>query len=268
MKKFLIILTAILMLVGIAACTPTTGGDKTEPTKAPATDTEAPSNTEAPDADVKSEGVMTYAEYVAAALDSAVVVETYVQDHQSWWDNKITVYTQDKDGAYFLYELPCSEEDAAKLVPGTKIKVSGTKSEWSGEVEIIDATFEFEDGSYIAEPVDVTSLLGTDGLIEKMNQKVAFKGLTVVASKVENDENDYAFLYKWNNSGSQGDDLYFNVSDGTNTYTFTVESYLRGADTEVYKAVEALKIGDTIDLEGFLYWYNGANPHITAVTVK
>jgi hypothetical protein len=41
-----------------------------------------------------------------------------VQATQSWWDNKITVYAQDQDGAYFLYEMACSEEDAAKLVPG------------------------------------------------------------------------------------------------------------------------------------------------------
>ena len=38
--------------------------------------------------------------------------------------------------------------------------------------------------------------------------------------------------------------------------------------TEVYDAVEALKVGDVIDLEGFLYWYNGAQPHITSVVVK
>jgi hypothetical protein len=30
--------------------------------------------------------------------------------------------------------------------------------------------------------------------------------------------------------------------------------------------VEALQVGDVIDAEGFLYWYNGANPHITKVT--
>ena len=29
-----------------------------------------------------------------------------------------------------------------------------------------------------------------------------------------------------------------------------------------------LKIGDKIDMEGFLYWYEGANPHITSVVVK
>ncbi|MBO4261413.1 MAG: hypothetical protein J5921_02215, partial [Clostridia bacterium] len=216
----------------------------------------------------KSEGVMTYAEYAAAANDTQVVVEVYVQDHQSWWNNKITVYAEDADGAYFFYEMACSEEDAAKLVPGTKIKVTGYKSEWSGEVEIIDASFEIEEGKYISVPTDVTALLGTENLINKMNRKVAFKNLTVAASKVSGDETEYAFLYKWDNSGEQGDDLYFNVTDGKETYTFTVESYLRGKDTDVYKAVEALKVGDTVDLEGFLYWYNGANPHITAVTVK
>jgi len=31
-----------------------------------------------------AEGVMTHADYVAAAIDSEVVVETYVQNKQSW----------------------------------------------------------------------------------------------------------------------------------------------------------------------------------------
>lgn len=57
------------------------------------------------DEDKKSEGVMTYEEYVAAELESQVVVETYVQAKQSWWEDKATVYTQDKDGAYFVYFL-------------------------------------------------------------------------------------------------------------------------------------------------------------------
>ena len=75
--------------------------------------------------EAKSEGVMTYAEYDAAALESEVVIETYVQAKQSWWEDKATVYTQDKDGAYFVYNMVCSEEDYEKLVPGTKIKVTG-----------------------------------------------------------------------------------------------------------------------------------------------
>ncbi|MDE7283463.1 MAG: hypothetical protein K2N85_07775 [Lachnospiraceae bacterium] len=216
------------------------------------------------DSDKKSEGVMTYAEYAAADLESQVVVETYVQAKQAWWEDKATVYTQDKDGAYFLYEMACSEEDYAKLTPGTKIKVTGYKGEWSGEVEIKDATFEIENGSYIAEAMDVTSLLGTDDLINHQNKFVSFKGMTVEATK-DADGNDVAFLYNWDGSGQDGNDLYFNVSVNGETYTFTVESYLCDNTTDVYSAVKALNIGDKIDMEGFLYWYNGVNPHITSV---
>ncbi len=219
--------------------------------------------------DEKSEGVMTYAEYAAAPVDSQVVVETYVQAKQSWWKDsesgteQATFYTQDKDGAYFIYDMPCSQEEYDKLVPGTKIKVTGYKAEWSGEYEIIDATYEIEDGNYIAEAKDVTGMLGKDELIDYQNQFVSFKGMTV-----EDAGNGQAFLYKWDNSGSDGDDLYFNVSLDGNTYTFTVESYLCDNTTEVYSAVKNLQIGDVVDMEGFLYWYEGVNPHITSLTVK
>lgn len=210
-----------------------------------------------------SDGAMSYADYVAAELNTEVVIETYVQAKQSWWEDKATVYAQDKDGAYYLYNMACSEEDYAKLTPGTKIRVTGYKSEWSGEVEIIDATFEIVKGNYVAAPTDVTSLLGTDDLINHQNKFVSFKGMTV-----EDAGNGTAFMYNWDGSGEEGSDLYFNVSLNGNTYTFTVESYLCGADTDVYKAVKALEIGQTVDMEGFLYWYNGVNPHITSVTVK
>uniref|UniRef100_UPI0040561A47 hypothetical protein n=1 Tax=Acetatifactor sp. TaxID=1872090 RepID=UPI0040561A47 len=220
-------------------------------------------NAASDDADVKSEGVMTHAEYVAAELDTQVVIETYVQAKQSWWQDQATVYTQDKDGAYFLYNMACSQEDYEKLTVGTKIKVTGYKAEWSGEVEIIDATFEIMDGNYVAEPVDATAWLGTDELINHQNEKVAFKGMTVEASK-DADGNDVAYLYGWDGSGQDGDDLYFNVSYNGQTYNFTVESYLCDNTTDVYSAVKNLKIGDKIDMEGFLYWYEGVNPHITS----
>ena len=210
---------------------------------------------------------MTYQEYASAKLGDKVTVETYIQGANSWWDGKITLYTQDEDGAYFIYDMPCSEADAAKLVPGTKLKITGTKSEWEGEVEITEASFEIEDGSYIATPKDVTELLGKDELIDSMNQLVSFKGLTIEAS-TDKDGNQAPYLYKWDGSGKDGDDVYFNVSKDGKTYTFLVRSYLTGPDTEVYKAAKALKVGDTIDCDGFLYWYGGANPHITSITVK
>ncbi len=252
MKKLVSIMLVVLALVAVLASCETTPATTTPATTAPATTTVE---------DPKSEGVMTYDEYVKAELKTEVVIEAYVQAHQSWWDNKITVYAQDRDGAYFLYEMPCSEADAAKLVPGTKIKVKGIKAEWSGEVEITwdaettveDKVFEIIEGSYIAPAFDATSLLGTDDLIKHQNEFVTFKGLTV--EKVE---------YR---DGQPGDDIYLTFKHGENSYNFCVEVYLTGTDSDVYKAVADLKEGDKVDVEGFLYWYNGANPHVTSITV-
>lgn len=213
--------------------------------------------------------IYTHDMYVAAEIDEYVVVDTYVQGKQSWWEDngvgQASFYAQDKeDGGYFFYNMPCTKEEYDAIVPGTKLRVSGYKSEWSGEVEIVDSKFAMIEDSdtYIAEAEDVTALLGTDELIDHQNEFVAFKGMTVEAA---NDEGA-AFMYKWDNSGSEGDDLYFNVSKDGNTYTFTVESYLCDKDSQVYQDVKALNVGDVIDLEGFLYWYEGANPHITSVT--
>lgn len=218
-------------------------------------------------ASCKDSGIMSHEDYMAAEVDSEVVIETYVQAKQAWWDDKATVYTQDEDGAYFIYEMKCSEADYAKLEKGTKIKVTGYKSEWAGEIEITDASFEIVKGNYVASAFDATSLLGTDELIDHQNEFVAFNGLTVEAS-TDADGNETAFLYSWDGSGTDGDDLYFKASVNGATYTFTVESYLCDNTTEVYAAVKSLEVGDTIDMEGFLYWYEGVNPHITSVTVK
>ena len=219
MKKFAAMLLVLAMVLSFAGCAATMNHDK----------------------------------YMAAAMDSKVTVKTYVQATQSWWDNKITAYCQSKDGAYFAYEMACAEEDAAKLVPGTKIKITGTKGEWSGEIEIMDGTFEFVKGdSYIAEAFDATSLLGTDKLIDHQNEKVLFKGLTVEKVEYQN--------------GAPGKDIYVTVGLNGKSYDFCVESYLTAPDSDVYKAVGELKAGDVVDIEGFLYWYEGANPHITKVT--
>ena len=209
--------------------------------------------------------VMTHEEYVRAALSEEVTVETYVQAKQSWWDGKATFYTQAEDGAYFIYEMPCTEEEFDSLTVGTKIRVSGTKQEWNGEIEIGNATFEVLEGRFVAEPEDVTELLGTDGLEAHQNELVFFRDMKV-EPKIAPDGSTAAFLYKWDGSGGYGDDLYFDVSHNGQTYTFTIRAYLCGKDTEVYKAVEALSVGDVIDLTGFLYWYNGVNPHITALS--
>jgi len=123
MKKIIALVLVFVLAMSLAAC-----GAKT-------------------DIHAKSEGVLTHDEYVAAAMESEVTIEAFVQAKQSWWDNKGTFYLQDKDGAYFLYEMPCTEEEYNKLTEGTKIKVTGYKTQWDGQVEIVDTSFEIMEGN-------------------------------------------------------------------------------------------------------------------------
>ena len=246
MKKYIALMLALCMVVSFAAC----GKKAEEPAPAPVA-TEAPAATEAPVVEEAPAEVMTYEEYVAAELDSQVIVDCYVQATQSWWEDKITVYAADEDGAYFIYELACAEEDAAFLADGAGIRVTGYKAEWAGEVEIVDATWEPLSQTYVAEPIDATALLGTEELINYQNQLASFKGLTVENIAYKNDE--------------PGDDIYLTLSlDGQN-YEFCVERYLTDPESAVYTTVGELQVGDVVDVEGFLYWYEGVNPHITAI---
>ena len=209
---------------------------------------------------------MTYADFESAPVDSEVVIESYVQAKQAWENGTATIYTQDMDGAYFIYSMPITREGYDALLPGSKIRVTGYKSEQSGELEIVNASYGIVEGEpFIAEAVDVTDLLGTDELIQYQNKRVSFKGMTVEPKTIPGVDGEFAFLYNWDGSGQPGSDLYFDVSVNDQTYTFTVESSLCGEDSDVYKTVTALHIGDVINLEGFLYWSDGAAPHIINV---
>ena len=238
MKKIVSLLLVLVMLFALAAC------NKPDPDPKPEVDIHK-----------KGEGVMTYAEYAAAAIDAEVVIEAFVQATQSWWDNKITVYLADKDGAYFAYEMACSEADAAKLTAGTKIKVSGYKAEWAGEVEIVDATFEILDGKYIAPAKDLTAdFANVEKLLTYQNQLVQFRGIVIEGISYKN--------------GTPGDDIYLDFSLNGVLHSFCIERYLTGPETDVYKLVADLKAGDVVDVMGYLYWYYAPNTHVISITVK
>ena len=274
MKKYFALLLALSMGFALCACGQAAAPAATEapvieePAATEAPVVEEPAATEAPVVEEPAAveaAVMSYADYAAAAVDTEVVIECYVQAKQSWWDNKVSVYAADEDGAYFLYDMACSEEDNEKLVPGQKIRVHGFKGEWAGEVEVVDASFEFVDGeSYIAEALDIASLLGTDELAAHMNRFIS------VSDAVVTDKGDgAAFFYNWDNSGEDGNsDLYFDLEINGAVYTFVVRRYLTAPGSEVYEAVKNLKVGDTVDVEGFLYWYEGPQPHISSIVVK
>ena len=155
MKKSLLVTLALSLVLVAAGCSKTTENtteevateveDATEAVEEDAAEAEDTAEADTAEADTAeaeaeaetenaatAEGVMSYADYVAAAVDTEVCVETYVQAKQAWWEDngvgQATFYTQNQDGAFFVYNLPCSQEDYDKLVPGTKIKVTGFKS--------------------------------------------------------------------------------------------------------------------------------------------
>jgi len=233
MKKLLTVLLGVLMVLSLAGC-----GQKQE------TPVE-----EAPQAPTAAN---TYADFLASDGSEELELLMSVQAHESWWDGKVTVYAQDDEGGYLCYEMACDEATAEKLVPGTLIKVKGYKGEWSGEIELTDATCEImEEAGKVYDAEDLTALIGNnDELAKSMNKKAAFKNLTVV---------DY--------SKEEGSDGYLNVTDANGTaITFVVRRYLTDDASEVAKAVTALQAGDVIDLVTFLYWYEAPQARIIEVT--
>ena len=231
MKKLLTILIALFMLMSISSC-----DKKDEPT-------------------YKATAKNNYNDFINAQINDELELIMSVQAHQSWWDNTVTIYGQDNDGGYFVYCASADEETAKKLVPGTLIKVTGTKSEWSGELELVDATFEIlDEQGKVYDYVDYTDIMKDDDeLIKHMNEKVTLKNLDVIELNKKDSETD--------------PDLYITVTANGKFYDLCVENYLTGPETEVYKTAETLGPGDVIDIEGFLYWYNFPNPHVMSITI-
>ncbi len=253
MKKLLTIMLSVLMVCGLVACS--SSKEEAEPTT-----TTTPEATETTASDFPT-AKDTYETFMAADIDSEVEVLMYVQAHQGWWEDNgqgvMTLYGMDNYGGYFVYNAKMDEATADSIEEGTLVKVTGTKTEWSGEVEIVDATVEvYGDQEKAVMPAnDVSDLMGdSEKLAAYMNQKVVINALEVVSVETKDSEYD--------------PDLYITCMQGDVEVNLCVENYLTGPDTEVYMTAQALQEGDVIDVEGFLYWYEGANPHVTSITVE
>lgn len=255
MKKLFTVLLSVLMVMGLVACSSKSDDATATATPEASATTETSEPTELPTAKD------TYETFMAADVDKEVEVLMYVQAHQGWWEDNgqgvMTLYGMDDNGGYFVYNAKMDEATADTIGEGTLVKVTGVKAEWSGEVEILDATVEvYADQEPVVYPAqDVSDLMGdSDKLSAYMNQKVAINGLDVV--KVETKDSEY------------DPDLYITCMQGDVEVNLCVENYLTGPDSEIYKTAGALVEGDVIDVEGFLYWYEGANPHVTSITVE
>lgn len=71
--------------------------------------------------------VLSHEEYMAAELDTEVTIQAYVQAKQSYYAEQgtATVYLQDQDGAYFAYDMACTQEEYDAVTEGTCIQVTG-----------------------------------------------------------------------------------------------------------------------------------------------
>ena len=214
---------------------------------------------------VSSEPVNSFSEFLSADDSQPVTIESYLQEKQAWSDGKANIHLQDEVGAYFVFNLPCSEEEYLTLKQGQKLRIRGYKTDFSGQIQITDAVYSVLDGMYVAEPEDISDLTNTDELYFRQNRRVSFHAMTVEPMF----DGVSAFYYGWDNSGSmaKGSDLYFTASNGGESYTFLVKAQLCGIDSDAYRTVQNLHVEDIVDLEGILCWYNGPQPLLTSISV-
>ena len=90
MKKLIAMLLVLSMVIAFAGCAKTEEAPETTaaPVETAAPEDTAPASAEEGildgGADIAVPTIMTHEEYMAAELDAAVTIETYVQGHQSW----------------------------------------------------------------------------------------------------------------------------------------------------------------------------------------
>ena len=201
----------------------------------------------------KSEGSLSYDEFMASEVGSTVTIEAFIQAKQNYYDGHTNLYLADENGAYYVYKLYCTEDEYQnKLKPGVKIRITGERGCWDGMDELLGdgkkrASFTILDGIYRAPVKDLTKEFESPDLIKYPAQYVMFRGLSVVG-KVELEKGD----------------LYYKVKSGNTTLTFCVESYLTGQGTVVYENVSNLIPNDKVIVEGFIFIYDGkAQLHTT-----
>ena len=137
MKKALVILlTGAIMAMSVACGGTNTSNTASAPKEEAAQEEKKEEETvasevveEAADPEmIVPEEPMTYEDYAAAAVDAEVVIKGAVQAKQAYYGEKgvASVYLQDETGgAYFLYELPCTEKEYELLEVGqAKLKLS------------------------------------------------------------------------------------------------------------------------------------------------
>lgn len=268
MRSFRILILLVLVSIFFAGCgLPRPANSETvykDPVPDSAPRPSVSSHMSAVEGNVSSEPVISYSEFLSADDSRPVTIESYLQEKQAWSEGRTNIHLQDEAGAYYIYNLPCSQEEYDGLKRGQKLRIQGYKTEFSGQIQITDAVFSVLDGVYVAEAEDISDLLNTDELYLRLNRNVRFHAMTVEPMF----DGVSAFYYGWDNSGTaKVSDLYFTASNGKESLTFLVKTQMSGNDSDVYRTAENLRVGDVVDLVGILCWYNGPQPLVTSISV-
>ena len=142
------------------------------------------------------------------------------------------IYVQDATGAICVRMA----EKPTDLALGDTIIGTGSKDVYNGLPQLGSSTYEKSEGCELSAKEITLNALSTDDICAY----VKLSGLTV--TEVFDNNGQYA-------------NPNIKLSDGEN-------------EIELYKAVVGnIKVGDVIDMEGYLYWYEGVQPHIVTITV-
>lgn len=208
---------------------------------------------------------MSYEEFMAAENGDDVIVEGYISARQSWWNGATLYLTGAKGEGYFIYGYECTEDEYnSELVVGACLRVYGTKTIYAGEHEIMGENVDYEKSGIVDNA-------------PKFNEKV----LEIESVKTEDLEQYQNCLFtatlkvkgaaSFKDDTNKTDDIYFTlVDEAGNTMDCCVEFYLVSAYESVRNVIvsEDFKDGASVTVTGYLYWWNGANPHITSIVVN
>ena len=137
--------------------------------------------------------VATYAEYAAAADDTALVVEGIVSGifSKSNGSSANGLYLQDLkgEGGYYLYNMEKDPSADLGIKVGMTLSATGKKDTYNGTYELVSAKVEIIDSTIKAvEPVDITeafksaSALTDTSLVGKQSLLVTIKGVEITGS--------------------------------------------------------------------------------------
>ena len=196
---------------------------------------------------------LTWAEYIATAKDTAIVVKGYVTAFSSAKNGASynTIYIQDENGGYYIYKLSEDPVDLG-IKKGSYIRATGKKDLYSGTHEVVDATIEFlSETETVQTPVDYTEIykqaatsekkLKNDALVKKQGLLVTIKGVTITDQDV---------------SGG-----YYKFSlDGMTSYVRISSSVcpLNKEDQNAFKQLHTEKKGWKADVTGVICVFDGA----------